>query len=332
MEKHFFLLQATAYDVLLSEVKEQLGELNVHPIPTLDRVAIPSTIVIPRLLYRAERLPLTIEQLQRLIALIKSLVLAVKGLSPQVADKTTYSHRKIGLGVPYLLVVQPTGALDVIHKHPYMTSLRVGTSLPLARRMVYQTAVAHFKTATAPPQRPLDVYFQAKSLLPQSRGSQRILGLEVYEITNTKSFPAEGMVYTDGSKIGQPPSRGASAVAPSGTVYVCRAPGISCNYKAELLRILLGSHLCPHNWVIRVDCQGAISAVLSERRPMKEAYWVLAVRDSLRARNQSVVWVEGHSGEERNETADYFTKIPTQLPAPPATKSTGPWDLVVLAE
>ena len=40
------------------------------------------------------------------------------------------------------------------------------------------------------------------------------------------SPPPEGMVYTDGSKIGQPPSAGALAVTPNGTVYVCRAPGI----------------------------------------------------------------------------------------------------------
>ena len=161
------LKQATAYDVLLSEVKEQLGEPNAHPIPTLDRVAILSTMVIPRLLYRAECLPLTMEPLQRLNALMKSFVLAVNGLPPGVADKKIYSHRKIGLGVPYLPVVQRTGALDVTHKHPYMTSLRVGASLPLAPRMVYQTAVAHLKPESAPPQRSLDVYFQAKRLLPQ---------------------------------------------------------------------------------------------------------------------------------------------------------------------
>ena len=84
---------------------------------------------------------------------------------------------------------------------------------------------------------------------------------------------------------------------PNVKVYVCRAPGIPCNYKAELLCILLGSHFGPRNSVIRVGCQGAISAVLSERRPMKEAYSLFAVPDSLVARNQSVVWVEGHSGE-----------------------------------
>ena len=222
------LKQATAYDVLLSEVKEQLGELNAHPIHTLDRVAILSTMVIPRSLYRAECLPLTIEQLQRLNALMKSFVLAVKGLPPHVVDKTIYSHRKIGLGVPYLPVVQPTRALDVIHKHPYMTSLRVGASLPLAPRMVGQTAVAHLKPECAPPQRPLDVYFPAKRLLPQSRGPKHVLGLEVYEINNTKSSPPEGKVYIDGSKIGQPTSARASAVTPNGTVYVCRAPGIPC--------------------------------------------------------------------------------------------------------
>ena len=59
---------------------------------------------------------------------------------------------------------------------------------------------------------------------------------------------------------------------------------------------------------------------------------MLAAPDSLGARNQSLVMVEGHSGEEHNETADYFAKIATHLPAQPAIKSTGPWDLVVLGE
>ena len=90
--------------------------------------------------------------------------------------------------------------------------------------------------------------------------------------------------------------------------------------------------LVPPNSVIGVDCQKAISEVLCERRPMKQAYWVLAVRDSLRAGNQSVVWVGGHSGEEHDETADYFAAITTQLPAPSATKSTEPWDLVVFGK
>ena len=44
------LKQATAHDVPFSEVKEQLGEPNAHPIPTLDHEAILSTMVILRLL------------------------------------------------------------------------------------------------------------------------------------------------------------------------------------------------------------------------------------------------------------------------------------------
>ena len=163
------LEQPTAYDVLLSEVKEQLSELNTHPVCTLDRVAILSTMVIPSVLYRAEFLPLTIEQVERLTAWMKFFVLAVKGLPPHVADKTIYSHRKIGLVVPYLPVVQPTPALYVIHKYLYMTTLNIDASLPLAPRMVYQTAVAHLKPVSALTERPLDVYLQAKHFLPQSR-------------------------------------------------------------------------------------------------------------------------------------------------------------------
>ena len=84
-------------------------------------------------------------------------------------------------------------------------------------------------------------------------------------------------------------------MAHNGTMYVCRAPGIPCNYKAELLGIHLGSHFDPYNSAIRVDRQGAISAVPSERRPMKEAYWVLAVWDSLSARRNDVLcWSPNH--------------------------------------
>ena len=79
------LQQTTAYDVLVHEVKEQ--QLNAHPIPTLDRVAILSTMVVPRVLYRAECMPLTTEQLQRLNALMKSFVLPAKGLPAHVAEK-----------------------------------------------------------------------------------------------------------------------------------------------------------------------------------------------------------------------------------------------------
>ena len=76
------LKQTNAYDVLLSEVKEQLSELNAHPIPTLDRVAILSTMLIPSLLYGAECLPLTIEQLQHLNALMKFLCACCEGPAP----------------------------------------------------------------------------------------------------------------------------------------------------------------------------------------------------------------------------------------------------------
>ena len=59
---------------------------------------------------------------------------------------------------------------------------------------------------------------------------------------------------------------------------------------------------------------------------------MFAFPDSLMARNQSVALFEGHSAKEHNDTADYFAKPAPQLPAPPATRCTGPWDLVVLGE
>ena len=192
------LQQTTAHDVLLHKFKEELSKLNAQLTPTFDRVAIPSSIVIPGVLYRAECMPLTTEQLQRLNALMRSFVLPVSRLPPNVADKSIYSHTKIDLGVPYLCTC------DAINNHPYMTSLRIDTCFALAPRVVYQTAVARLRPVLEPAHRPLDVYFDAKRLLPQRRGPQDVLSLEVYEITQTKTSPPDGMVYTDGSRIEQP--------------------------------------------------------------------------------------------------------------------------------
>ena len=231
-------------------------------------------------------MPLTTESLQRLNALMKSIVLSVKGLPPHIADKTIYSHSKIGLGVAHLCVVQHTRAL--VHKHAYMTILRVDTSFPL---VVYQTAVARLCSVSEPTPRALDVYFQGKCLLPESRGPQNVLSLEVYEITNTKTSCPDGMAYTDGSRIGQSTSARASAVVPNGTMYVCWNLESHVTTKPNCCTCFLGSHFGPRNSVIRLDCQEAISVVLSERSPMKEAHWVLAAQDCLSARTPGVLGV-----------------------------------------
>ena len=123
--------------------------------------------------------------------------------------------------------------------------------------------------------------------------------------------------YTDGSKMGCPPSSGVAAIMPNGLVAVCRVPGIPTSCKAERVGLLLGSHFSDEGDRLRLDCQGAIASTLGRRRPVRQAYWVQTVRQGTTAKSQSLDWVQGHSGHAFNEAADKYAKIGTPpLPGP----------------
>ena len=58
--------------------------------------------------------------------------------------------------------------------------------------------------------------------------------------------------------MGSPPSCAAAAIMPNGLVAVCRVPGIPNLYKAELVGLLLWSHLSGEGDRLQLDCQGAV--------------------------------------------------------------------------
>ena len=102
-----------------------------------------------------------------------------------------------------------------------------------------------------------------------------------------------------------------------GSVVVCRVPGASNSYKAELVGILLGSRFGDHGDRLRLDCQGAILSSTGHKRPVRQAHWVQLVRASVRSKEQDLDWVEGHTGQQFNEASDHYAKLGTTLPPPP---------------
>ena len=109
---------------------------------------------------------------------------------------------------------------------------------------------------------------------------------------------------------------------------MCRVPGVPNSYKAELVGILLGSHFSPEGEQLHLDCQGAIASAVGSKRPVRQARWVTAVRQSLQSKKQSLCWVEGHAGIAHNEASDHYAKLGTTLPLPPPQTSSSPWDVV----
>ena len=77
-------------------------------------------------------------------------------------------HCVVALGVPYLLIAQPSHALDVVHKHPYLTAHYTAILLP--HQAVYNYTIFHVLPIATPPQRPIDVCFPAKRPLSESTG------------------------------------------------------------------------------------------------------------------------------------------------------------------
>ena len=115
---------------------------------------------------------------------------------------------------------------------------------------------------------------------------------------------------------------------PGGTVAVCRVPGVPNFYKAELVGAILGSSLSPDGQRICLDCHGAIAAVHSRLRPVRQAFWVHKVRSSVLNRGETLEWVEGHVGHEFNEVSDTYAKVGTALPLPPPMVPSTPWDII----
>ena len=110
-----FLDIKAAYRLILHKSRAQIQELHADPIQTLDRILLVNTMVVPRLLYRTECLPLSNCQLSDINDCLQRFVLGIAGLPPLVARKTLHTHRRHGLGLAHFPTMHPTRVLDSLH-------------------------------------------------------------------------------------------------------------------------------------------------------------------------------------------------------------------------
>ena len=126
----------SAVVVLLGELRLQLNELHQQPFQGLDRVLFLNYMVLLRLLYSTECLPLTEELTKSFAKSVKTFFVGVLGLLLVIAQKTLYSHVSHRLGLGYFSVLHPTHVLDVLHRNQHIQSLsaitRGATSLSLS--------------------------------------------------------------------------------------------------------------------------------------------------------------------------------------------------------
>ena len=238
-----YMAQTAGYKIIVDEFLNQLADLNAHPIQTLDRMLLVNTVVLPRLLYRCECYPLTNTQLQELSWAMERFVFAMSGLPSLVAKKTLYTHRSWGLVLGCLQIVYPTRVLDSLHRNPLLDTLRVSSPLHISQCALFGPALSLFGPTPSSSMLPLTVSCRSRKALRGAYEIASVAGLVAYVVPN--SCPPPDYTYTDGSRIGSPPASGVSAVLRDGRIVLCRVPGNPNSYKAEVVRILLGSHFCP---------------------------------------------------------------------------------------
>ena len=305
----------SAFDLVRAELSAQIAEFHAQPIQVLDRVLLVNTMILPRLLYRTKCLPLPPAQLINLSSVVERFVLGVTGLPPLVTKKTLYTQGHHVLGLSYFPVLHPTRALDALHRNTGLPEFSTSPpSFPLSPYALFLSAVGQLGFPRDAPTPPLPVLWRAQSTLRDAISILSVSGLTVYLLPHHSSPDA---TYTDGSKLGDPPSSGASAVLPGGTVAVCRVRGVPNSYKAELVGALLGSSLSLDGQRIRLDCKGAIAAVHSRRRLVRQAFRVHKVRSSVLSRGQTLEWVEGHVGMSSTRCPTPTPKSVPPCPFPP---------------
>ena len=280
-----YLRLSDAFCLVRNELKAQLDELHAHPIQTLNRVLLVNTMVVPRLLFRTECLPLSVPQLQEMSALIERFVLRVTGLPALVAKKTLSIHHKHGLGLSHVPTLHPTRVLDSLHRNSRLHHFDTSVRRPFTAYGMFLSAIALLGNPTGDSPTPLPIVWDAPKIYRQATSVVTVAGLRVYIVPSTHRPDA---VYTDGSKLGDPPTSGAAAVLRDGSVAVCRVPGAPNSFKAELVGVLLGSHFGDPGDRLRLDCQGAILSSTGHKRPVRQAHWVQLVRASLRSKEQDL--------------------------------------------
>ena len=231
------------FQLVYRELQTHLAELNALLSQSLDRILVANTLVLPRLLYRCECLPLAAPQIKQMVQAIERYVLGVAGLPSVLAQKTLYKHHTRGFGLRYLAVLQPTCVLDSLHTNPRLFQFSTRSSFPLSPWRLFTAATALLGPPRSHPMIPLPVSWGAKRSLQGASTVITSSGLTAHVLSSPGTAP--DCTYTDGSHIGSPPASGACAVLPDGGIVVCRVPGAPNSYKAEVIGILLGSEF-PH--------------------------------------------------------------------------------------
>ena len=255
--------------------------------------------------------------------MLLSFCLGVAGLPPHLSPKTIHSTPPFGLGLHHFGQSYSTRVLDTLHKAHLYLPLQSAKDSHLPMQPL--TTFLHCLTQNLPSSPSLPLIATAhpgdRVLLPNN--------MQAVQTTHPPPPLPHGCAYSDGSFFPASLRAGAAAVSSGGHVLMARTPGIPGIYPSELLGVFLASHSSPPNTIIRVDNQGVVKVLSSQKKVVRHSHLVSIARSSLLSKSQSVKWIKGHSGARGNELADLFARQACSLPPQNPVLPQSPWDVIV---
>ena len=303
------------YDELMSEFSQEIDVWNNRPLPVRARLQVINSVLIPKIVYRLECIPIVWDLLLKIQRGSKDFLLAIVGLPTFLCNKTLYSSHKFGIGLLHIPVVVATRMLDNVSK----VFCKYGAHHLMHSEMGYlhilHSAVDALHAETS------------ASVLPLGGTS------DVQEVLNYSSFwdveiqnwvwqckhyiDTEHSAYSDGSFFESCNKCAGAAVLEDGRTLCVRPPGYQSAYKAEVYGMFLACKYSSSCATIFTDCYAVLKAVKYRKERVMEARLIRLIREHVDRKHLSLQYVRGHSGIPGNEEVDRRAKAAVNLPDAP---------------
>ena len=104
------------YEAVMTSAQDFYSQFHSRPLPLYARVKVLNQVLAPQVLYRLECIPPIKSQQDHLGTLTRKFLLAITDVPAFLAQKTLFSHKKMGLGAFHLPTLVPQRVLDVAHR------------------------------------------------------------------------------------------------------------------------------------------------------------------------------------------------------------------------
>ena len=303
------------HDELMSEFSQEIDVWNNRPLPVRAQLQVINSVLIPKIVYRLQCIPIVWDLLLKIQRWLKDFLLAIVGLPTFLCNKTLYSSHKFGLGLLHIPVVVATRMLDNVSN----VLCKYGAHHLMHSQMGYfhilQSVVIALHAETSASVLPLGGTSDVQEVL--NYGSFWHVEIQNWVWQCKHYIDTEHSAYSDGSFFESCNKCAGAAVLEDGRTLCVRPPGYQSAYKAEVYGMFLACEYSSSCAIIFTDCNAVLKAVKYRKERVVEARLIRLIGEHVDRKHMSLQYVRGHSGIPGNEEVDRRAKAAVNLPDAP---------------